>query len=365
MAGEGGFDLRKQRLLLSSSVYLIIAIIIYLYIWDILLLLVLGLVVWYAYDYIQDYTKELVDPVGKYIFITGCDTGFGLESAKALRDLGFGVVAGCYDDNSKGAVELKSRPWVKKVEVVILDVSNEASVLACAKEIKDIVRDTGLWAVINNAGINCVGPAELVSMEMFHRCAEVNLFGTIRVTKSVLSLIRQAEGRIINVTSERAFNPWKNSSPYCASKFGVAAFSACLRREMAEFKVKVITIAPGEFAGATSIATQKLNEKIQDTLLQAHSNLSIQDQENSYKRDTITDLNDRIQAVIQKSCRTCEPVTQAYVDAVQNKSPKTCYLVHGTKRQYLDPRIVMARVRPFIPEGIVEYVEKFLMTVLG
>jgi 3-hydroxybutyrate dehydrogenase len=365
MAEKGGFDLGKQRQVLVSSVFLIAAIVVYVYIYDILALLVLGLLLWYAYDYGQDYTKKLVDPAGKYIYITGCDSGFGLESAKALRDLGFGVIAGCLDENSKGAGELRARPWVKKVEVVILDVSNEASVLACAKEVKDIVRDQGLWAVINNAGINCMGPAELVSMEMYHRCAEVNLFGAIRVTKSVLPLVRQAAGRIINITSERGFNPWKNSSPYCASKFGLEAFSACLRREMTEFKVKVITVVPGEFAGATGIATQKLNEKITDSLLQAHAALSIPDQENAYKKEALSGLNDKIQAVIQKSCSTCEPVLAAYIDAAHNESPKRCYMVHGMKRQCLDPLIIMCRVRPFIPERAVEFVEKVLMTILG
>ncbi|BFZ25800.1 hypothetical protein BsWGS_28839 [Bradybaena similaris] len=366
MAGEGGFDLHKQRLLMTSSLYLVLAIVLYIFAWDIVLLLTLGLAGWYAYDFVQDYTKELVEPVGKYVLITGCDSGFGLESAKALRDLGFGVIAGCYDDNSPGAVELKARPWVQKVEVLVLDVTNEASVAAFAKEVRDIVTDQGLWAVINNAGINCVGPTELVSMEMFHRCAEVNLFGAIRVTKSVLPLIRHAQGRVINVSSERGYNPWKNSAPYCSSKFGLEAFSACLRREMADFNVKVITIAPGEFAGATSIATQKNNEQIQEHLLQAHASLSLQDQELAYKRETLSSINEQIQTVVEKSsCRTCEPVVKAYIDAVQNKQPKRVYFVHGTKRQWLDPLIIMCRIRPFIPERIVQYVEKVLFTVLG
>ena len=60
-----------------------------------------------------------------------------------IRDLGFMVIAGCYNDNSPGAKELRSRPWVKKVEVVSLDVSNEASVMACAEEVKAICNDQG------------------------------------------------------------------------------------------------------------------------------------------------------------------------------------------------------------------------------
>ncbi|KAI8786153.1 D-beta-hydroxybutyrate dehydrogenase, mitochondrial [Biomphalaria glabrata] len=358
-------DPKRLRLILTISLYSIVAVILNFYIVDILVLLVLTLALWYAHGYIKDYTKEAVDPSNKYVYVTGCDSGFGLEAAKALRDLGFGVIAGCLDDHSPGAVELKARPWVKKIEVVILDVSNEASVLACAKEVKDICRDQGLWAVINNAGINCMGPTELVSMEMFHKCAEVNLFGAIRVTKSVLPLIRQAEGRIINVISERAFNPWKDSAPYCVTKFGLEAFSACLRREMSPFKVKVITIAPGEFAGATGIAKQRMNEQLVSKLLQAHSSMSLQDQQNAYKKEDITGIADRISAAVEKSCSSSEPVVSAYIDAVQNVHPQRCYMIHGYKRKCLDPLIILARCRPFIPEKIVPAVEKLLFAVLG
>ena len=70
--------------------------------------------------------------------------GFGLESAKAIHDLGFDVIAGCYDNNSAGAKELKGRPWVQKVEVISLDVTSENSVVACTKEMKDICRDNGM-----------------------------------------------------------------------------------------------------------------------------------------------------------------------------------------------------------------------------
>ena len=70
--------------------------------------------------------------------------GLGLASAKALCDYGFGVIAGCYGDNSDGAKELKGRPWVKKIEVVSLDVTSVTSVSACVKEVEDICRDQGV-----------------------------------------------------------------------------------------------------------------------------------------------------------------------------------------------------------------------------
>ena len=67
-----------------------------------------------------------------------------MESGKAIHDLGFDVIAGCYDDNSAGVKELKGHPCVRKVEVISLDVTSENSVVACTKEMKDLRRDDGM-----------------------------------------------------------------------------------------------------------------------------------------------------------------------------------------------------------------------------
>lgn len=356
---------RNQRLLLSGAVFLVVGLVLYINLYSLLTVAVTLTLAWYALDFTRQHTAEKIDPSGKYVFITGCDSGFGLESAKAIRDLGFMVIAGCYNDNSPGAKELRARPWVKKVEVVSLDVTNEASVVACAEEVKAICNDQGLWAVINNAGINSAGPVEIVTMQMYQRCAEVNLFGPIRVTKSVLPLIRQAQGRIINVTSERAYNPRAQSSPYCLAKAGLTIFSDCLAREMSEFNVKVITVVPGEFAGATSIVKPEIAEGLQDRLLQAQASLSLQDQKSAlYSKDNIETMVQSFQGAVELSGTSAEPVIQAYVDAVMNLDPRLCYLVHGFKRQCLDPYILLVRCRPFVPQCLIASVEKILFFFL-
>ena len=65
-----------------------------------------------------------------------------MESGKAIHDLGFDVIAGCYDDN--GVKELKGHPCVRKVEVISLDVTSKNSFVACTKEMKYISRDNGM-----------------------------------------------------------------------------------------------------------------------------------------------------------------------------------------------------------------------------
>ncbi|PNI24269.1 BDH1 isoform 7, partial [Pan troglodytes] len=126
------------------------------------------------------------------------------------------------------------------------------------------------------AGISTFGEVEFTSLETYKQVAEVNLWGTVRMTKSFLPLIRRAKGewerelppapepaprvhlcsewkylsqqlqcpqlsrgRVVNISSMlgRMANPAR--SPYCITKFGVEAFSDCLRYEMYPLGVKV------------------------------------------------------------------------------------------------------------------------------
>lgn len=75
MVLEDSLDLKKQRLLLLVSLYTVLAFVVYTYLYDILVLLVLIVTLWFIYDLIKSYTKEYVDPSGKYVYITGCDSG--------------------------------------------------------------------------------------------------------------------------------------------------------------------------------------------------------------------------------------------------------------------------------------------------
>ena len=61
---------------------------------------------------------------------------------------------------------------------------------------------SGLWALVNNAGV-CVnfGDAELSLMSNYRGCMEVNFFGTLNMTKSFLPLLRRSRGRIVTVSS--------------------------------------------------------------------------------------------------------------------------------------------------------------------
>ena len=60
---------------------------------------------------------------------------------------------------------------------------------------------SGLWGLVNNAGIALIGPIEWIPLEKSKRIADVNLWGMIDVTKTFLPLVKKARGRVVNFSS--------------------------------------------------------------------------------------------------------------------------------------------------------------------
>ncbi|XP_060071535.1 17-beta-hydroxysteroid dehydrogenase type 6-like [Ylistrum balloti] len=186
-----------------------------------------------------------IEPSGKVVFITGCDTGFGNMLARRLDVLGFVVIAGCLDVNGQPARTLLAE--TSRVQIVQIDVTSDHQVQEALKYVTLRTQEQGLWSLINNAGIAVFTECEWCSMDTYQRSLEINLLGTIRVTKAFLPLIRRVQGRVINVASLAGRVGLPGFTAYSATKYGVVGFSDCLRREMAKFKVKVITIEPNMY----------------------------------------------------------------------------------------------------------------------
>ncbi|MEQ2259396.1 hypothetical protein XENORESO_011131 [Xenotaenia resolanae] len=205
---------------------------------------ILGLVaIWYLYRWYKE-SKRISNKGDKYVYITGCDSGFGNNLAKHLDKLGFRVIAGCYTE--RGELELKELSS-ERLTTISLDVTKSESVKKVAASIKSLVGEKGLWAVVNNAGVATPsGPTEWLTIEDYKSMLAVNLNGVIAVTLSVLPLIKMARGRVVNVASVFGrLSPF--GGPYCVSKYGVESFNDNLRLNMAPFGVKVLCIEPGFF----------------------------------------------------------------------------------------------------------------------
>ncbi|BFZ02660.1 hypothetical protein BsWGS_05699 [Bradybaena similaris] len=181
----------------------------------------------------------------KYVFITGCDTGFGRDLAQRLDSLGFHVFAGCLTlEGSKSLTQTCSSRFV----AVTLDVSKPESIASAVTEVRaKIPGDRGLWALVNNAGIGgpwC--PSEMCCRHDYISVFEVNILGLVETTRLCLPLLRKARGRVVNMASAAGFLAFI-AAPYACSKFAVEAYSDVLRRETAKSGIKVAILEPGVF----------------------------------------------------------------------------------------------------------------------
>ncbi|XP_073519569.1 retinol dehydrogenase 7-like [Phyllobates terribilis] len=218
-----------------------------------LALALLGLGLLYRWYRQRQILENLSD---KYVFITGCDTGFGNLLAKQLDKRGMKVLAACLTE--KAAENLKNETS-SRVQTIVFDFTDSKNVRSATKWVSTIVKDKGLWGIVNNAGISIPSCAnEWMTKKDFFKIINVNLLGVVDVTIHFLPLIRKAWGRVVNVASV-AGRLTINSGGYSISKHGVESFSDSLRREMKPFGVKVCIIEPSFYN--TQITCKELHKK--------------------------------------------------------------------------------------------------------
>jgi NAD(P)-dependent dehydrogenase (short-subunit alcohol dehydrogenase family) len=176
------------------------------------------------------------------VLVTGASTGIGEASARHLSGLGFDVIAGVRSD------EAVARAREAGLEPVRLDVTDAASVAAAADFVEARVGSLGLDGLVNNAGVAVSGPVELTPVDEWRRQLEINLIGQVAVTQALLPALLRRRGRVVMVSSIGGRVAAPMLGPYAASKFGLEAVSDSLRREVAEFGVRVVVIEPGAIA---------------------------------------------------------------------------------------------------------------------
>jgi len=186
--------------------------------------------------------------MGKKILITGCSTGFGFEGAKYLAGKGhhvFATMRGIDAKNAEAAERLRSYAQDKRVaiDVLELDVTSDASVAAAVAPLPTID------VLINNAGVGFGGPVEAFSADQVTAQLDVNIVGTVRVSKAVLPGMRaQGSGLIIQLSSIAGRLAVPGFGVYHASKWGLEGLSECMRLELAPFGIDVALVEPGPFS---------------------------------------------------------------------------------------------------------------------
>ena len=188
------------------------------------------------------------DAITRTALVTGCSSGFGLQSAVELACQGFLVIATVRSLKSgEQLMEAAAAAKVeKRIRLTVLDVRMEEQV----HETIEMIRSSygRLDVLVNNAGEAYGGMIEELPMQVWREQMETNFFGMINVTRSVLPLMRaQGEGRIIQISSISGMVGFPGLGPYAASKFAMEGFSESLALEVSDFGIDVVLIEPGSY----------------------------------------------------------------------------------------------------------------------
>jgi len=128
-------------------------------------------------------------------------------------------------------------------EIITADLTNQQSV---EKIYNKISNKDNIELLINNAGIAIFKDISNTSINDWDKTINVNLRGSFLMTKLLVDNFKSKKsGKIVFINSGAGLKPFKNSSAYVASKYGLRGFASSLREELREFNVKVISVFPG------------------------------------------------------------------------------------------------------------------------
>ncbi len=190
--------------------------------------------------------------MSKTVLVTGASSGLGQSIAEYLAENGYKVY---------GTSRHPKQKEKNGVSFKALDVRSQESIDQC---IKDIISESQqIDVLINNAGIGITGPLEEIAINEAQAHFDTNFFGPIRVINAVLPFMRaQKQGLIINITSIAAHMGLPFRGMYSASKGALATLTESYRMELKPFNIKMLNLAPGDYA--TNIAQGRYHSPLKD-----------------------------------------------------------------------------------------------------
>lgn len=201
------------------------------------------------------------------------------------NNLNMFVCAACLNVNSEGALKLREKCDPKRFMLMELDLRKSASILHAQRTILTLLLNDGSLgnqrptlirhpkycftnslfvfistefnALINNAGMMCFGEFEWLTNSLIESQINVNLLGTMHLTRMFLPLVRKYRTRIINVTSHCALEALPGLSVYAATKAGLLFWNNALRVELSKYGINVVNFIPGSLVMSTNITARQ------------------------------------------------------------------------------------------------------------
>lgn len=205
----------------------------------------------------------------RIILITGASSGIGKSCAEYLSKKGF-IVFGTSRNASFPPKDIGGKyPIMIKMDINDDDSINNA--------VEYIIKEFGrIDVLINNAGYGIGGAIEDYSIEKVKEQFETNFFGTFRMCKKVLPLMRkQKNGYIINISSIGGVIGLPYQGIYSASKFAVEGMTEALRMEVRPFGIKIILIEPGDLKTSFTSRREKIIDSSEKSVYKKNANLTL------------------------------------------------------------------------------------------
>ena len=180
----------------------------------------------------------------KVAVVTGSSSGIGYETALVLARNGFTTFATMRNPGKAGQIESVASKEKLPIHVAQLDVTSDSSVRNAIQQIMAKARRIDL--LVNNAGYGLTGAFEDLSIDEIRGVYDTNFFGVIRVTQTVLPIMRkQASGRIINISSGAGRLGYPGGSAYVSTKFALEGLSESMAYELEPFGIRIVLVEPG------------------------------------------------------------------------------------------------------------------------
>jgi NAD(P)-dependent dehydrogenase (short-subunit alcohol dehydrogenase family) len=268
----------------------------------------------------------------RHVLITGASSGIGYECIKDLVNLGYHVFGSVRQ--RADAEKLRNDFGADACTPLLFDVTNLQQIAAAVPVVKARVGQSGLFALINNAGIAVAGPLNAITLEQLRYQFEVNLFGQLSVIQAFLPLLGAElnspyqPGRIINISSTSGGRTYPFMGPYSASKHALEALSTALRRELLLYGIKVIVIRP---ASTWTPIWQKVPE--------------LTDYQYNDYYPALQRMRDYMVNGSREDMMPVAQVSRVIVQALTGKNPRNQYVVTRARlRDWLMAHVIPAKI---------------------
>ena len=250
----------------------------------------------------------------KAVLVTGASSGIGLKITEHLAAAGHFVYAGARKPD-----DIARLSAMDNVQGIRLDVTAQEEIDAAV----DLVRagGRGLYGIVNNAGVNVIGPLIELEESELDFLFDVNIYGPYRVTKAFAPLIIESQGRINNVSSISGVLTGPLYGIYAMSKHALEAYTDALAVEMGMLGVKVSAVEPGNY-----------KSRIGDSRCERFLSQDV-DPASSYFEDYIERVVDNCKNRPENTAPEPVAVAEAVLHALFDDNPREHYMVVPTQFQ--------------------------------